>query len=228
MPELPEVETVRRGLEPVLVGRRVTDIDQHRPDLRFPLPDKFAARLARSKVARLDRRAKIPARGPVRRTSTAHASRHDRAFHRSTARETSREELSDNAGAKRVRTTTSFCTCIRRHRHLQRSAPVRLHDDHATDAARRTSPSSPPRHRAAQQSAAAEYLASQARGKKASLKSFLVDQRVIAGLGNIYACEALYRAGLSPKRGAATIASKTGKPNERALSSGAGDPRGAR
>ncbi len=49
-----------------------------------------------------------------------------------------------------------------------------------------------------------------------SLKPFLADQRIIAGLGNIYACEALYRARLSPKRGAATIASKTGKPNERA------------
>ena len=62
----------------------------------------------------------------------------------------------------------------------------------------------------------AEYLAQHARGKKVSLKPFLADQRIIAGLGNIYACEALYRARLSPKRGAATIASKTGKPNERA------------
>jgi formamidopyrimidine-DNA glycosylase len=61
-----------------------------------------------------------------------------------------------------------------------------------------------------------EYLAQHARGKKVSLKPFLADQRIVAGLGNIYACEALYRARLSPTRGAATIASKTGKPNERA------------
>jgi formamidopyrimidine-DNA glycosylase len=61
-----------------------------------------------------------------------------------------------------------------------------------------------------------EYLAQHARGKKVSLKPFLADQRIVAGLGNIYACEALYRARLSPKRGAATIASKAGKPNERA------------
>jgi formamidopyrimidine-DNA glycosylase len=60
------------------------------------------------------------------------------------------------------------------------------------------------------------YLAGRARGKKLALKPFLADQRVIAGLGNIYACEALYRARLSPLRGASTIATSTGKPNARA------------
>ncbi len=62
----------------------------------------------------------------------------------------------------------------------------------------------------------AEYLAQHARGKRVPLKSFLADQRIIAGLGNIYVSEALYRAGLSPKRGAATISDKNGKPNDRA------------
>jgi formamidopyrimidine-DNA glycosylase len=59
-------------------------------------------------------------------------------------------------------------------------------------------------------------LARACKGKKTSLKAALSDQRVVAGLGNIYVCEALYRARLSPKRMASTIASKTGAPNERA------------
>jgi formamidopyrimidine-DNA glycosylase len=61
-----------------------------------------------------------------------------------------------------------------------------------------------------------EYLARRAHGKKLTLKPFLADQRIVAGLGNIYACEALYRARLSPTRGAATIATSTGKPTARA------------
>ena len=63
----------------------------------------------------------------------------------------------------------------------------------------------------------AEYLASRGRGKKANLKSFLMDQRVIAGLGNIYASEALYRAGLSPNCSASSLADRRGKPASRAL-----------
>jgi len=56
MPELPEVETVRRGLAPVLVGRRVTDLEARRPDLRFPLPEKFRERLVGQQIVALDRR----------------------------------------------------------------------------------------------------------------------------------------------------------------------------
>src|SRR5256885_11704398 len=58
MPELPEVETVRAGLEPVLRGRRFINVELRRPDLRFPLPGRFAERLTGRTVERLDRRAK--------------------------------------------------------------------------------------------------------------------------------------------------------------------------
>ena len=58
MPELPEVETVRRGLEPVMVGHRLVRVEQRRPDPRFPLPERFAERLAGRRVERLNRRAK--------------------------------------------------------------------------------------------------------------------------------------------------------------------------
>ena len=58
MPELPEVETVRRGLEPVLVGATLTRVRQNRPDLRFPFPDRFVERLEGATVERIDRRAK--------------------------------------------------------------------------------------------------------------------------------------------------------------------------
>src|SRR3990170_905550 len=58
MPELPEVETVRRGLEPILVGNAFARVEQRRPDLRFPLPKRFGQRLTGRKVEALDRRAK--------------------------------------------------------------------------------------------------------------------------------------------------------------------------
>ena len=58
MPELPEVETVRRGLAPVLVGSRVAGLDARRPDLRFPLPERFGERIVGQDIVRLDRRAK--------------------------------------------------------------------------------------------------------------------------------------------------------------------------
>ena len=58
MPELPEVETVRRGLVPVLEGQRLARVEQHRPDLRFPLPERMAERLTGRRIVRLDRRAK--------------------------------------------------------------------------------------------------------------------------------------------------------------------------
>src|SRR5919205_2359698 len=58
MPELPEVETVRRGLEPAMVGARIVAIEQRRPDLRFPFPERFAERLAGQEVIALGRRAK--------------------------------------------------------------------------------------------------------------------------------------------------------------------------
>ena len=61
MPELPEVETVRRGLEPALVGHSLTRVEQRRPDLRFPFPDRFVARLVGQRVERLERRAKYRA-----------------------------------------------------------------------------------------------------------------------------------------------------------------------
>src|SRR4051795_309763 len=58
MPELPEVETVRRGLAPAMVGARILSVEQRRPDLRFPLPRDFAARLTGRRITALDRRAK--------------------------------------------------------------------------------------------------------------------------------------------------------------------------
>jgi formamidopyrimidine-DNA glycosylase len=63
----------------------------------------------------------------------------------------------------------------------------------------------------------AEYLAFRARGKKANLKSFLMDQRIVAGLGNIYVAEALFRAGLSPNRAAKALADRRGAPTDRAM-----------
>jgi formamidopyrimidine-DNA glycosylase len=212
MPELPEVEIVRRGLEPALDGRVFARIDQHRPDLRFPLPDNFAARLRGRKVERLERRGKYllahlsgghvllmhlgmtgcftvhAKNGSVSANAVPRASHDHIVFHMQGG-----DTVTYNDPRR-----FGFMLLID-EKHLDEH-PL-LHHLGIEPLSRALTP---------------EYLAQHARGKKVSLKPFLADQRIIAGLGNIYACEALYRARLSPKRGAATIASKAGKPNERA------------
>jgi formamidopyrimidine-DNA glycosylase len=225
MPELPEVEIVRRGLEPALEGKAFARVDQHRPDLRFPLPENFTARLRGQKVERLERRGKYLlahlSGGQVllmhlgmTGSFTVHAPpvhRHERIDARSRAR------VKDNAAA-------SLGTHDHVVFHMQGGGTVTYNDPRrfgfmmlipADELA-----AHPLLHHLGveplSKALTAEYLARHARGKRVSLKPFLSDQRIIAGLGNIYACEALYRARLSPKRGAATIATKTGKPNERA------------
>jgi formamidopyrimidine-DNA glycosylase len=215
MPELPEVEIVRRGLEPALQGKAFARVEQHRPDLRFPLPEDFAARLRGRKVERLQRRGKyllahlsggevlLMHLGMTGRF-TVHAGRKP-------------SGVKDNEGPARA--THDHIVF-----HMQGGGTVTYNDPRrfgfmmlipADELAEH-----PLLHHLGIEplgkALTPEYLAQHARGKKVSLKTFLADQRIIAGLGNIYACEALYRARLSPTRPAATIASKTGKPNERA------------
>jgi formamidopyrimidine-DNA glycosylase len=209
MPELPEVEIVRRGLEPALAGHVFARVDQHRPDLRFPLPENFAGRLRGREVERLERRGKY---------LLAHLSGgHVLLMHLGmTGSFSVHADPVVNANGARTHDHVVF--------HMRGGGTITYNDPRRFGFMMlipSTELSDHPllHHLGIEPLSAAltaAYLAQHARGKKVALKPFLADQRIIAGLGNIYACEALYRARLSPLRAAATIASKAGAPNARA------------
>ncbi len=199
MPELPEVETVRRGLAPVMEGRRFLAVDQRRPDLRFPFPERFVERLTGTRVERLRRRSKyiladlgsgdillmhlgmsgrllIDAGPPADRAAP---DKHDHV-------------IFDMEGGVRVafndpRRFGSMdllpADGAESHRLLARIGPEPLGNDFHAD-----------------------LLVARFAGRKTSVKAALLDQRIVAGLGNIYVCEALWRAGLAPHLAIGTIA----------------------
>ena len=213
MPELPEVETVRRGLEPLLVGNRFAAVEQRRLDLRFPLPARFAERLEGRGIEALDRRAKyllaclddgevlVMHLGMSGRFKVDHANGTVRApgrFAHQAGTAPKHEHIVfhlDDGSAVRY-------TDARRFGYMD-LIPGKDLAAHPLFKGLGVEPLSvdftPP------------WLAGRLKGKKTSIKAALFDQRLIAGLGNIYVCEALFRAGLSPFRLAGTIAGKTGK-----------------
>lgn len=196
MPELPEVETVRRGLLPVLEGRRLTQVRQLRPDLRFPLPLDFVPRLEGRRVEQISRRGKYlllhldsqevllihlgmsgrilliddPANSPLLP--------HDHVVWRT---EEGREVRFNDArrfGFMDFVPAGELETC----KALANLGPEPLGNAFN-----------------------GPVLAAALRGRNSSIKAALLDQRVVAGLGNIYVCEALYHARLSPRRLARTV-----------------------
>jgi formamidopyrimidine-DNA glycosylase len=217
MPELPEVETVRRGLAPAMEGARFFKVEVRRPDLRWPLPRNFARRLHGQTVTGLGRRAKYlladlssgdvlvmhlgmsgsfhvfqPAAGEKLGTYYHERKRqlaHDHiVFHMSSGAIVTFNDPRRFGSMKLVPRSKLDAEPL-----LARMGPEPL--GNAFDAA---------------------MLAQACRGKKTSLKAALLDQRIVAGLGNIYVCEALHLARLSPLRLASTIAERSGAPNERA------------
>ncbi len=216
MPELPEVETVRRGLAPAMEGARFAKVEVHRGDLRWPLPKDFAQRLEGKTVTGLGRRAKYLladlSSGDVLLMHLGMSG----SFHvfQEKRQDSSAAIITSarNTGARPCRVSH----VVRRDRDLQRSAPLRLDEARGARQARRRAAAARARPRAARQRVRRRHAGACVPGKKTSLKAALLDQRVVAGLGNIYVCEALYRARLSPKRQASTIAGRNGEPNERA------------
>src|ERR1700674_1976493 len=216
MPELPEVEPVRRGLAPVMEGATIRTLEVRRGDLRLPFPPRFAARLRGRRVDSLERRAENllafldegevllihlgmsgsfrVKQGKERKPGRFHhprstAGAHDHViFHLSSG-----ATVTFNDPRRFGIMLLARADELPHHRLLSNLGPEPL--DRAFDAAN---------------------LARACRSKKTSLKAALADQRVVAGLGNIYVCEALHRAHLSPKRPASTIADRAGQPNERA------------
>src|SRR4029453_3269127 len=212
MPELPEVETVRRGLQPVMEGAKIVKAEARRKDLRFPFQKDFAARLTGQTVTGLGRRAKYLladlASGDVLlmhlgmsgsfRVIKDENEKAPGNFHipRSYHRAHDHVVLHMSSGAAVIFNDP------RRFGYMKVIAREALDDE-------------PLLRGLAPEPLGKEFdermLARSCANKKTSLKAALLDQRVVAGLGNIYVCEALYRSHLSPRRLAATLATKAGQ-----------------
>ena len=197
MPELPEVETVRRGLAPVLEGQRLTRFLQRRPDLRFPFPDKFVERLTGRQVMSVDRRAKyLLVRLDDGQVLIGHLgmSGHVTIFEK--------DDVLPEPGAHDhvVFETDAGATVIftdpRRFGFMDLARPGEL-DSHKMLAKLGPEPLSNAFNGPA--------LAAALKGRNTPIKAALLDQRVVAGLGNIYVAEALFRSGISPRRKARTV-----------------------
>jgi formamidopyrimidine-DNA glycosylase len=216
MPELPEVETVRLGLAPVLVGNSFASVEQRRKDLRFPLPKHFAERLEGRTVDGLDRRAKyLLARLDDGEVLVMHLGMTGR-FRIARA---NGEAAGPGAVSHRERRVPKHEHIVF---HLADGAAVRYSDTRRFGFMDLIPGSELERHALFKslgveplgEGLTAAWLAGRLKGKTASIKAALLDQRLIAGIGNIYACEALYRARVSPLRKAGTLAGKTGKPTK--------------
>lgn len=196
MPELPEVETVRRGLAPVIEGQVFSRVQLRRKDLRRPFPKGFAKRLEGSRVQRVGRRAKyliietdqdaliwhLGMSGQVRIYNVGDpvpgAAKHDHV------------QFDFASGATVVFTdprrfgSMDLCPAcdLATHPLLKDLGPEPLGNDFY-----------------------GPVLAAALKGKRVAVKQAIMDARVVAGVGNIYASEALFRAGISPKRSAGTV-----------------------
>ncbi len=211
MPELPEVETVRRGLEPILVGNRFAAIEQRRADLRFPLPQRFAERLEGRTVEALDRRAKyLLARlddGEVLVMHLGMTGRFTIDYANSAAIKTQRRIPKHEHIVFHLADGTFIRYADVRRFGLMDLIRAEALEDHALFKGLGVEPLS--------DDFTPEWFGSRLAGKATPIKAALIDQRLIAGLGNIYACEALYAARVSPLRLAGTLATKTGKPTKK-------------
>ncbi len=198
MPELPEVETVRRGLIPFMEGRTFARVEQRRPKLRIPFPENFADRLMGRSVVRLARRAKyllahlddgwvliihlgmsgrmMTAPGPA-----APAGKHDHVVFEMKGGGV----ITFNDIRRFGLMTLAEEEDLENHKLLRDLGPEPLGNAFS-----------------------GAYLSEVLRGRQTPIKAALLDQKVVSGVGNIYACEALFRAGISPKRLAASVAGK--------------------
>jgi formamidopyrimidine-DNA glycosylase len=218
VPELPEVETVRRGLAPVMEGARITRVEVRRPDLRRPLPRDFTQRLEGQTVTGVGRRAKY---------LTADLASGDVLLMHlgmSGSFRVNHEDMKTRPGEfHHARLTAPAHDHV--VFHLSSGATVTFNDPRRFGLmliVPRTELASHPLMREVGPEPLgnafdAKLLAAACRNRKTNLKAVLLDQTVVAGLGNIYACEALHRARLSPRRRASTIGTRAGVPNARAI-----------
>ena len=230
MPELPEVETVRRGLMPVMVGAQIDKVELRRPDIRFPFPASFERRLTGRRILDVSRRAKYllfsldKGETLIAHLGMSGSFRIEEAGGFITPGEFVYERSKDPKHDHVVVTLDNGC-----RRHLQRPATVRLHGFlAASGGARRPPAAERARRRTAGAGIRRPFLAKLFAGARTSLKAGLLDQKRIAGLGNIYACEALFRARLAPTREAGILGGHPRRPHPRRGRRRRGDPQRAR
>jgi formamidopyrimidine-DNA glycosylase len=207
MPELPEVETVRRGLAPALVGRRIVRVKTSRADLRFPFPLDFAARLKGASIDMLDRRAKYLLAGlDTGQTWVVHLGM------------TGRFTIHDGRNQGQPGDFYYAAAPDPKHTHLtletDAGIEISYNDPRRFGYMDLVDSEALPTHRyfasLGPEPLSADFapatLAAGFAGRVQSIKATLLDQRVVAGLGNIYVCEALYRARIHPERPAGKVA----------------------
>jgi len=202
MPELPEVETVRRGLAPVMEGQRIERLVHNRADLRFPFPDRFADRLSGARITHLGRKAKfltlalstdevlVMHLGMTGRFTVAGEKLGE--FQHETGTNPRHDHVVFN-----LENGASVTYNDPRRFGFMELCPAQQFQAYPRSMAMGPEPLS--------NGFSEAYLNTVLRGRKTPIKSALLDQSVIAGLGNIYVCEALWRAGVSPRRNAATV-----------------------
>ncbi|MEN3975479.1 bifunctional DNA-formamidopyrimidine glycosylase/DNA-(apurinic or apyrimidinic site) lyase [Emcibacter sp. SYSU 3D8] len=199
MPELPEVETVCRGLRGAMVGRVLTGVTARRPDLRFPLPPDFSERLQGRRIERIDRRAKyivvhlddgqvlimhlgmsgrMNVWAPQGSSEPPPVAAHDHVIFE--VGNGSRVVFHDPRRFGFMALTRE--EALAAHPYFAHLGPEPLGDGFSAD-----------------------YLSGVLGGKRTPIKAALLDQRVVAGLGNIYVCEALHMSGISPRRLACSV-----------------------
>src|SRR5574337_279312 len=210
MPELPEVETVRRGLEPAMLGAHIDNVEARRADIRFPFPPRFRERLTGKRVVELARRGKfLLFRLDSGETLIAHLGMSGSfrveaeaplgAFNYDRSKDPSHDHVVFHLDTGKIVTYND----PRRFGFMDLAKEGAL-DAHPRLAGLGVEPLSP--------EFGAACLARLFANSRAPLKSALLDQRRIAGLGNIYVCEALFRARLAPSRPANVLANARGGP----------------
>jgi formamidopyrimidine-DNA glycosylase len=209
LPELPEVETVRRGLVPVMEGQVIARADVRRPDLRWPLPERMAERLTGARVERLRRRSKyILADLSTGETLILHLGMSGRILISVPGTEPITPGVFHYvhpAPAKHDHVVFEMTSGVRvTFNDARRFGAIDLV---ATDAAEQhwllAALGPEPLGNAFNE----DWLISRMVGRRTAVKAVLLDQRTVAGLGNIYVCEVLSRAGISPRRQAGRIRS---------------------
>jgi formamidopyrimidine-DNA glycosylase len=215
MPELPEVETVRRGLQTAMEGAKIVKAEARRKDLRFPFQEDFVARLEGQTVTGLGRRAKylmadlasgdvllmhLGMSGSFRVVRQESAKTPGRLHH-----PRSPDRVHDHVMFRMSSGAEVIFNDPRRFGYMKIIARNALEDE-------------PLLKGLGPEPLGNEFdarmLAASCANRKTSLKAALLDQRVVAGLGNIYVCEALFRAHLSPRRLAATLSTRKGEPTD--------------
>jgi formamidopyrimidine-DNA glycosylase len=216
MPELPEVETVRRGLTPAMRGARIDKVELRRADIRFPFPPSFAKRLTGQRIVDLNRRAKyllfeldggetliahLGMSGSFRMEKTATST--PGKFHHERSKDPKHDHVVLTLDSGWIVTYND----PRRFGFMDLGSTEAL-EQHPRVRGLGAEPLAPEFD--------ARCLAKLFAGSRAPLKSALLDQKRIAGLGNIYVSEALFRAGLSPSKPASILANARGGPTRAA------------